>query len=117
MVQNFNIELTDNHLHNNSGLVLIGQLLNRINFDEQVALATFTSDSYQISNAEILRSYIGLLSLGKTAFETIENYREAPFFKQALNVENVPSCSTLRQRMETLSLKTVEQFILNLKSA
>ena len=55
-----------------------------------------------------------MLCLGKTAFEAIENYREAPFFKQALNVENVPSCSTLRQRMETLSLKTVEQFILNI---
>jgi len=86
MVQNFNIELTDNHLHNNSGLVLIGQLLNRINFDEQVAQLSLPSDDYQISNAEILRSYIGLLSLGKTAFEAIENYREDQFFKQALNL-------------------------------
>lgn len=114
MNQNFKVELTDNHLNNNSGLVIIGQLLNRINFDEQVEQLPASSRNYNISNAEILRSYIGLLALGKTTFEAIENYRNDQYFKQALNLANVPSCSLLRQRIEILSTKTVEQFILNI---
>ena len=47
---------------------------------------------------DILRSYVGLLSIGQSDFEAITNRREDDYFRQALGIERVPSAETLRQR-------------------
>jgi hypothetical protein len=46
---------------------------------------------------------IGLLTLGKTHYDDIEPFREDPFFKESLRLTSVPSCSTLRQRLDDVS--------------
>jgi hypothetical protein len=46
---------------------------------------------------------IGLLTLGKTHYDNIEPFREDPFFKESPRLTSVPSCSTLRQRLDDVS--------------
>lgn len=53
-----------------------------------------------VSNADIVRSYLGLLVQGKSDFDAIEGFRGETFFKQALGIALLPSSPTLRQRMD-----------------
>jgi hypothetical protein len=53
--------------------------------------------------SDLVNSYAGLLSLGKSDFEAMEAFREDRFFKQALNLGKVPSSVWLRQRLEKLA--------------
>jgi hypothetical protein len=48
-----------------------------------------------------LKSYLGLLCLGKNDFDAIEGQRKDAFFARALGLRAVPSSPTLRQRMDT----------------
>ena len=53
-----------------------------------------------VSNADIVRSYLGLLAQGKSDFDAIENYRGDKFYKHAMGITLLPSSPTLRQRMD-----------------
>ena len=53
-----------------------------------------------VANSDIVRSYLGLLTQGKSDFDAIEAYRGDAFFKQALEIGLLPSSPTLRQRMD-----------------
>lgn len=85
------------HITSNAGLSLIGQA---IRISQLEAIVPKKSQPHGVVDRDILKSYIGLASLGKNDFEAIENYRGDDYFLSALNIEKVPSCSTLRQRMD-----------------
>jgi Transposase DDE domain group 1 len=53
-----------------------------------------------VANADVVRSYLGLLVQGKSDFDAIENVRGDKFFKHALGIGLLPSSPTLRQRMD-----------------
>lgn len=53
-----------------------------------------------VRNSDILRSYLGLLTQGKSDFDAIEAYRGDAFYKSALGIGLLPSSPTLRQRMD-----------------
>ena len=53
-----------------------------------------------VANADIIRSYVGLLVQGKSDFDAIESFRGDAFYKQALGIALLPSSPTLRQRMD-----------------
>ena len=53
-----------------------------------------------IATSDVLRSCLGLLAQGKSDFDAIENFRGDTFYKTALNVAQVPSSPTLRQRLD-----------------
>ncbi|MFM8899000.1 MAG: IS1380 family transposase [Burkholderiales bacterium] len=53
-----------------------------------------------VANSDILRSYLGLLTQGKSDFDAIEGYRGDTFYKTALGITLLPSSPTLRQRMD-----------------
>jgi len=77
----------------------VGMALNRHSgiaqaVDEHVALR------HGIAHSDVLRSYLGLLSLGKSDFAAVENVRDDDFFIEALGVSTVPSAVTLRQRLD-----------------
>ncbi len=57
-----------------------------------------------LPSSQILASYLGLLSEGKSDFEAIESKRGDAFFRQALGIAGVPSAATLRQRMDALGV-------------
>lgn len=84
-------------LSSHAGLALVGQYLKRINFSALVD-PKFPVRS-GVANSCILRSYLGLLCLGKNDFDAIESFRTDAFFKRSLGLQIVPSSPTLRQRM------------------
>jgi hypothetical protein len=82
-----------------SGLALIGLCLNRYT-NLQKALKAGVPLRHGIEHADIIKSYIGTLCLGKSDFEAIENFRKDGYFKKSLSIKQVPSCSRLRQRLD-----------------
>jgi hypothetical protein len=86
-------------LSNQAGLALIGKYLKRINFNALVDPAFSVRSG--TANSDILKSYLGLLCLGKNDFDAIEGQRKDTFFARALGLRAVPSSPTLRQRMDT----------------
>jgi hypothetical protein len=85
-------------LSSQAGLALVGQYLKRINTNTVVD-PKFPVRS-GVANSDIIKSYLGLLCLGKNDFDAIEGFRTDAFFKHSLNVKAVPSSPTLRQRMD-----------------
>ena len=86
-------------LSNQAGLALVGKYLKRININSLVDPAFSVRSG--IANSDILKSYLGLLCLGKNDFDAIEGQRKDAFFARALGLRAVPSSPTLRQRMDT----------------
>lgn len=98
-MRHFILEQSDADFTSHSGLALVGMALKRHSglskaVDHNVALR------HGIAHSDVLCSYIGMLSLGKSDFEAIENVRDDEFFIEALGVSTVPSAVTLRQRLD-----------------
>lgn len=54
----------------------------------------------RIGNADVLKTYVGLIAQGKTDYESIDLYRVDEFFQSLLNITTVPSAETLLQRLD-----------------
>lgn len=102
----FELKQSNRHLTSYAGLALIGQCLEAARV-ERLDLKFPTPQGMKTS--DLVKSYVGLLSLGKSDFEAIEAFREDRFFKQALKVGKVPSSVWLRQRMEKLAANLREE--------
>jgi hypothetical protein len=86
-------------LTSHSGLALIGLAMKRLTgFVNDVATIP---QRHGIATIDCVRSYIGLLCIGKSDFDAIENKREDVFFKTALDLDKVPSAPSLRQRFDS----------------
>jgi hypothetical protein len=104
------IELSDDPISSNAGIVLIGNILCSDEFKHQITLIS-NDVGKDYSDYTILKSYLGLLSLGKSDYEAIDDYRNDPLFKQSLDIPIIPSKETLRQRIELLSKDKVNTSI------
>ena len=95
------------NLTGHAGLVAVGHCLNHF---AQLAQAVDAALPVRggIANADIVRAYVGLLSMGKSDFEAIENQRRDGFFQNALNLRAVPSAATLRQRLDEVGQQLAE---------
>ncbi|MCJ7843666.1 IS1380 family transposase [Lederbergia sp. NSJ-179] len=105
-MKKFIIESTSERITAHTGLAVIGNLLYHTSLPERLnqAQPSKTQRNSNISNRDVALSYIGLLCQGKNDFDHIEAFREDEFFRYALNVDNVPSSPTLRQRLNQASL-------------
>lgn len=81
-----------------SGLALTGLCLNR--YTDLPARANEVAPCAGIPTADVLRSFVGLLTLGQSDFEAVTNKRRDDYFRQALGISQVPSAETLRQRCD-----------------
>ncbi|MGA2402538.1 MAG: IS1380 family transposase [Syntrophobacteraceae bacterium] len=86
-----------------SGLALVGLCINR-----HCSLPAKARDAFPVSAGgigldDILRSYVGLLTMGKSDFEAITDCRDDEHFSQSLGVARVPSAETLRQRLDEVA--------------
>ena len=79
-------------LSQHAGLALIGKYLKRINLNALVDRAYPVRSG--IANSDILKSYLGLLCLGKNDFDAIEGQRQDTFFTRSLGLRSVPSSPT-----------------------
>jgi len=102
----FQLEQSQEDLTSHSGLALFGgtlrgsQLANKLN---QIELPKAKQEPH-ISHYDTLVSYIGLLGLGQSDYEAIEPFRDDDIgFRPLLDLDAVPSCSTLRQRLDQLA--------------
>lgn len=85
-------------LSSHAGLAFVGKYLKRINLNSLVDPAFPVRSG--VANSDILKSYLGLLCLGKNDFDAIENFRSDAFFMRALGLRGVASSPTLRQRLD-----------------
>ncbi len=98
-MQKYIVEQSDTETYtSHAGLSLIGLCLNNYG-NINIALKSIPL-RHGISHSDIIKSYIGLLSLGKSDFEAIENYRHDLHFKTSISIKRVPSASRLRQRLD-----------------
>jgi len=88
-----------------SGLSLVGLCVNRYTSLPTKARKALpvTKGSNGIGLDDILRSYLGLLTLGQSDYEAVTNRREDDYFKKSLGIQKVPSAETLRQRFDELA--------------
>ncbi len=99
----FKFKESKKELTSYAGLSLIGQCLEVVNVeatvDGQVPV------SFGIKTSDLLKTMVGLLSIGKSDFEAVEPFREDRFFKTALAIRKVPGCVwlRLRQRLDRVS--------------
>ena len=82
-----------------SGLALVGACINRYS-DLSRRAGRQSRGTEQISDIDILRSYLGLLSLGKSDFQAITAMQGDDYFKHALAIDRLPSAESLRQRLD-----------------
>jgi len=65
--------------------------------------------SQRMKTSDIVKSMVGLLSLGKSDFEAIEPFREDRFFKKVLGLSKIPSGVWMRQRLDARGAALREQ--------
>jgi hypothetical protein len=100
-MKHFIIEQSDKEFYTpNAGLALVGLALNRFTtLAPSLSKAVPTQDV--ISHGDVVKSYCGLLSEGKSDFVAVEQYRaDDEFFRESLDNDHVPSEGTMRQRMD-----------------
>jgi hypothetical protein len=99
-MKRFILEQSDTEFYtSHSGLALVGLCLNQYGQLNQ-ALEKGIPLRHGITHADIIKSYMGTLCLGKCDFEAIENHRDDAYFKAALSIQRVPSTARLRQRLD-----------------
>lgn len=84
------------------GLSLVGQVLSKSNLIKKASLMKTDKRSQpQIKNGDILLTEIGLLTIGKTDFDNVNEFHKDPdFYKIALGIAyDIPSESSLRNRL------------------
>jgi hypothetical protein len=101
----FEISQSQEELTSHSGLALVGVALQRMRFCERIDDVRLPKAKAEptIAHSDVLKSYIGLLCQGKSDYEAIEPFRAGnEFFPLAFDIEVLPSCETLRQRLDQL---------------
>ncbi len=98
-MQRFKIEQSSADIISHSGLSLIGQAIkNYTTLSHDVD--ALISLRHGIKQSNVVKSYLGLLSTGKNDFEAINTIESDFYFMSAMDIQEIPSEATLRQRMD-----------------
>jgi hypothetical protein len=98
-LQRFTLQQGTELLTHCAGLALVGLALNRFAQVRQT-LDRWLPKRSGLSVGELVIAYVGLLCLGKSDFDAIENHRQDGFFAEALGLSGVPAASTLRMQLD-----------------
>lgn len=100
-MKRFIIEKSDDEFYtSHSGLALAGLCVNRYARLSSAIGRAMKNSGKVIADADILRSYLGLLCLGKSDYQAVTGVRNDDYFKNALGITSVPSAERLRQRLD-----------------
>ncbi|SEH07832.1 IS1380 family transposase [Candidatus Venteria ishoeyi] len=92
-----------------AGMLLVGSCLNKHgNLD---AICAPLGKGGEVSNADLIRSYVGLLAQGKSDYEAIENVRNDEIFQLSLGIKQVLSSSRQRQRFDENARTLIENVV------
>lgn len=108
------IVVSDERLITPSGLSLVGQVLDKSDLIKKAnRMRTEKRSQPQIKNGDILLTMIGLLTLGKTDFEDVNEFHtDEEFYKYALGIAyGIPSESSLRNRMDGIGNSMNKQIL------
>ena len=97
-----------------SGLSLVGQVLGKSNLIKKAnRMRTEKRSQPQIKNGDILLTMIGLLALGKSDFENVNEFHtDEEFYKISLCIAYViTSESSLRNRLESICITMNQQIL------
>ena len=114
------LSFTNEKINAQGGLNLVGALLEKYSRVSELFKSKSARRSDRISDDDIIRTQIGLLSQARVHFEDVELFRqdEAEGFRLSMGIDKIPSESTLRQRITELagnsSLKRIEGMNLSL---
>ncbi len=104
-MQRFQISQSDKETYvTHSGFALVGLALKHSGIAKALKKIPHRHGA---GHADCIKSYIGLLCIGKSDFDAIENKRQDRYFKTALGIKKVPSAPTLRQRFDRLADKFI----------
>jgi len=101
----FELSQSQEDLTSHSGLALVGAALRRMQSCEGINDVRLPRAKAEpaIAHSDVLKCYVGLLCLGKSDYEAIEPFRAGDqFFPLAFDIQVLPSCETLRQRLDQL---------------
>jgi len=105
-MKTMNIEFTNERIIPASGLAIVGAILGKSEFVKSLNRMDVTKNrsQRQIKNGDILLTYIGLLTMGKPAYDSVHEFDDDEgFYKHALGItRSIPSEETLRQRMDDI---------------
>ena len=114
-MKNIKIEFTNERIIPASGLAVVGAILGKSDFVKRCNRMDVTKNrsQHQIKNGDILLTYIGLLTMGKPAYESVHEFDDdQEFYKYALGItRNIPSEETLRQRMDDIGASLRPQIL------
>ena len=103
------IVLSNERIVPNSGLYLVNKILSKSNLVKMInKIKSGKRSQKYISNGDIIKICIGLLSLGKVDFDSINEFSDDPvYLKYALELEcnELPSESTFRSRLDEIGIK------------
>ena len=89
-MKRFILEQSDDEFYtSHSGLALAGLCINRYSDLSRVIGRQMGNTGNIISHIDILRSYLGLLCLGKSDYEAISSMRQDDYFKNSPSVLNI----------------------------
>jgi hypothetical protein len=97
----FTIRQTQELLTSQSGLALVGALLEKTQYKYELDHLPMPANRGEtLLNSDIASAMVGLLVQGKCDFDNIEPHRKDTFFPLALNLTRTPSAPILRQRLD-----------------
>jgi len=99
----FKVQQTTEKINANGGLTLVGRLLKRCNLKKQSKKLMNTKRTPVFSDHDVIQAYLGLLAMGKTAYEDIAMFKENKLFCKALGIKHTASPETIRQRLDTIA--------------
>ena len=97
-----------------SGLSLVGQVLGKSDLIKKAnRMRTEKRSQPQIKNGDILLTMIGLLTLGKSDFDNVNEFHtDEEFYKLSLGITyGIPSESSLRNRLDDIGISMNTQII------
>lgn len=92
-------------LTSHAGLSIIGQCFEIAGVD---SIDSRFPTTLGMRTSDVIKSYLGLLCLGMSDYDAVENFRRDKPFQQLLTLQKVPSAATLRQRLEKLAANDLQ---------
>ena len=102
---------TNEVIATHGGNLLLGELLAKTALTNRLNVLEKGVTPNGITTGDVTLTYIGMLCQAQPEFEAAEQFREDEYYAQSLGILHVPSCSTLRQRLDVLGKECKEQSI------
>lgn len=110
----YKIEQGNEEINSNGGIALAGAVFGGLKSLRAIDDMTMeTTKKGRTPHSGILKTAAGLLALGRGDFADVELFRDDPLFRDALELDAVPSEETLRQRLDDIARSNPSQTLLD----